>query len=66
MTIPRNDDRRAATDRAIPKDTSSKAHHIAPDTGAAIHLRAWLIGLALDVQRTDTALLALMLAGWSR
>jgi hypothetical protein len=35
MTIPTRDEGRAATDRATPKDTSSKPDHIAPDAGAA-------------------------------
>lgn len=68
MTIPRKDGGRAATDRATPKDTSSKRDHIVPNAGAAINLRAWLIGAALGVQRADVAMiaLALALAGWPR
>jgi hypothetical protein len=34
MTIPDKDKGRATTDRATPKDTSSKPDHIAPDAGA--------------------------------
>ncbi len=64
--IPTKDRGRAATDRATPKDTSSKPHLNAPDAGAAINLRAWLLGVALDLQRADAALLALALAGWPR
>ena len=66
MAIPTRNEGRAATDRAPPKDTSSKPNHIAPDTGAAINLRAWLVGFALDVQRADVAMIALALAGWPR
>ena len=66
MTTPTKDEGRAATDRATPKDTSSKPNHIAPDTGAANNLRAWLIGFALVVQRADVAMIALVLAGWPR
>lgn len=59
MTIPRKDEGRAASDRATPKDPSSKAHHIAPDADAAINLRAWLLGAALNLQRADAAVLSL-------
>lgn len=64
--IPTKDEGRAATDRATPKETSSKPDHSAPDAGAAINLRAWLLGVALDLQRADAAMLALALAGWPR
>lgn len=64
--IPTKDEGRTATDRATPKETSSKRNHIAPDAGAAINLRAWLLGAALDLQRADAAMLALALAGWPR
>ncbi len=63
---PGNGRRRAASDRATPKDTSNEPDHIAPGAGAAINLRAWLIGFALDVQRADVALLALAFVGWPR
>jgi hypothetical protein len=66
MTIPTKDEGRAATDRATPKDTSSKPDSIAPAADTAINLRAWLIGFALDVQRADVAMIALALAGWPR
>lgn len=66
MTIPTKDEGRAASDRATPKDTSSKSDHIAPAESAAIKLRAWLIGFALEVQRADVAVIALVLAGWPR
>ncbi len=52
-------------DRAGP-DTASNLNSSAPDAGAAINLRAWLIGFALDVQRTDVAMIALAFAGWPR
>jgi len=66
MTIPTKDEGRAASDRAAPKDASSKPDHIASAESAAINLRAWLIGFALDVQRADVAVIALVLAGWPR
>lgn len=68
MTTPTKDRGRSGGDRATPKETSSKPDHSAPDTGAAINLRAWLIGVALDLPRADAAMiaLALALAGWSR
>ena len=63
---PRKDEGRPAPDRATPKSTSSKPHPNARGAGAATTLRAWLLGLALDAQRTDAALLALAFAGWPR
>lgn len=39
---PAKDEGRAAADRATPKETSSKLHHIAPGAGAAINLRVRL------------------------
>lgn len=62
---PGNEWARDGGDRAGP-DTASNLDSIAPVAGAAINLRAWLIGVALDFQRTDAALLALALAGWPR
>lgn len=44
--------------RATP-DTASKPDSIAPDARAAINLRAWLLGVALNVQRADVAMIAL-------
>lgn len=65
MASPRNELGRDGGDRAIP-DAASRHKIVAPDAGAAADLRAWLIGLALDMQRTDAALIALKLAGWPR
>ncbi len=62
---PENEWARDGGDRAGP-DTASDLNSSAPDAGAAINLRAWLIGLALDLQRADVALLALAFAGWPR
>lgn len=64
--IPTKYEGRAATDRAAPKETSSKPDHIALRADAAINLRAWLLGVALNLQRADAAMLALALAGWPR
>lgn len=61
--IPTKDEARDGGDRAGP-DTASKSHSIAPDAVAAINLRAWPLGVALDLQRADAAMIAL--AGWPR
>lgn len=63
MTIPRRDEGCAPTDRAPPKDASSKPSHLAPDPGVAINLRAWLIGVAPSVKRADVAMPALEVDG---
>ena len=63
--IPTKDEARDGGDRAGP-DTASKPDSIAPDAGAAINLRAWLLGVVLDLQRADVAMIALALAAWPR
>lgn len=64
--IPPKDEGRAASDRATPKDTSSKRDHIALRADAAINLRAWLLGVALNLQRADAAMLSLAFVGVAR
>lgn len=59
---PENEGARDGGDRAGP-DTASKPDSIAPDAGAAINLRAWLLGVALDLQRADAAMLSLAFVG---
>jgi hypothetical protein len=62
---PENGRGRDGGDRATP-DTTNRPNSIAPAESAAINLRAWLIGFALNVQRADVAIIALALAGWPR
>jgi len=62
---PENEGARDGGDRAGP-DTATKPDSSAPDAGAAINLRAWLLGVALDLQRADAAMIALAFAGWPR
>lgn len=64
--IPTKDRGRSGGDRATPKDTSSEPHLNAPDAGAAINIRAWLIGVALGLQRADAAMLSLAFVGVAR
>ncbi len=62
---PENEGARDGGDRAGP-DTASKPDSIAPDAGAAINLRALLVGVALGVQRADAAMLSLAFVGVAR
>ena len=61
---PENEGARDGGDRAGP-DTASKLDSIPPDAGAPINLRAWLLGVALDLQRAGVTVLALGFVGVS-
>ena len=59
---PEKERARDGGDRAGP-DAASDPDSIAPAAGAAINLCAWLLGVALDLQRADAAMLPLAFVG---